>query len=101
MSLLLEAAAAAIEPRERMRTLHWARKYIFTAEGRPYDHAAYPHLGAPGGPMDAFDCPQYLSIWLQWASRLGKSFFGQCALQKTADMAPCPMMFASSDQKLA
>ncbi len=101
MSLLLEAAAAAIEPRERMRTLDWARRHVFTAEGRPYDHAAYPHIGAPGGPFDAFDCPQYLSIWLQWASRLGKSFTGQCSQMKTADMSPCPMMFASSDQKLA
>ena len=98
---LLDRAADAIEPRERSRLRDWSQRHAFTQDGKPYDHDAYPHHGAPGGPMDAFDCPQYLSIWLQWASRLGKSFFGQCAMEKTADCAPCPMMFASSDQKLA
>ncbi len=93
--------ANVAEPRERMRLRDWSIRYSFTQDGKPYDHDAYPHHGAPGGPMDAFDCSQYLAIWLQWASRLGKSFFGQCAMEKTADCAPCPMMFASSDQKLA
>jgi phage terminase large subunit GpA-like protein len=86
--------------RPLVRLLDWCRASVQTDAGRPYDHAAYPHLGAPGGPMDAYDCPKYLAIWLQWASRLGKSFFGQCATMKTAACDPCPMMFASSDQKL-
>lgn len=98
---MLELAIANLKPAPRSRLLDWCRANVQTGEGRPYDHSAYPHLGAPGGPMDAFDCPQYLSIWLQWASRLGKSFFGQCATMKTAHTDPCPMMFASSDQKLA
>ena len=94
-------AIANFRPRPRIRTLDWARENVQTHEGRPYDAMAYPHLGAPGGPMDAFDCPQYLTIWLQWASRLGKTFFGQCAQLKSADTDPCPMMFASADEKLA
>lgn len=98
---LLERAANAIEPRGRMRMRRWCVENVFTYEGKPFDDNAFPHLGAPGGPMDAFDIPHVLNIWLQWASRLGKSFFGQCAFEKTADMNPCPMMFASSDQKLA
>lgn len=101
MGLLTKRAASAIAPRPRSRALDWSRDNVFTHEGRPYDHSAYPHLGAPGGPMDAFDYAGYLSIWLQWASRLGKSFFGQCMAMKTADCAPCPLMFASADQKLA
>ncbi len=101
MGLLLERAAEAIEPRPRMRTFDWCRQFVFTADGRPYDHSAYPHLGAPGGPFDACDCHQYLTIWLQWASRLGKSFCGQCYTMKNAACHPCPMMFASADQKLA
>lgn len=98
---MLELAITNLRPRPRRRLLDWCRDNVQTGEGRPYDHSAYPHIGAPGGPMDAFDCNAYLSIWLQWASRLGKSFFGQCATMKTADCDPCPMMFASSDQKLA
>lgn len=97
---MFERAIANLRPRPRIRLLDWCRENVQTDHGRPYDHMAYPHLGAPGGPMDAFDCPQYLTIWLQWASRLGKSFFGQCALMKTAACDPCPMMFASADQKL-
>jgi phage terminase large subunit GpA-like protein len=97
---VFDRAIANFRPRPRSRLLQWCRANVQTDTGRPYDHAAYPHLGAPGGPMDAFDCPQYLTIWLQWASRLGKSFFGQCALMKSAACDPSPMMFASSDQKL-
>lgn len=100
-SPLAEAARRALMPRPVIRTLDWAREHVQTADGRPYDHAAYPHLGAPGGPMDALDCSQYSTIWLQWASRLGKTFFGQCALMKFAACDPGPMMFASADQKLA
>jgi phage terminase large subunit GpA-like protein len=81
--------------------LHWNCKNVQTHEGRAYAHDAYPHIGAPGGPCDAFDLWQYLTIWLQWASRLGKTFFGECATLKTADSDPCPMMFASADAKLA
>jgi phage terminase large subunit GpA-like protein len=97
---MLDRAIANLTPRPRQRLLDWSRANVQTDAGRPYDHNAYPHIGAPGGPMDAFDCPQYLTIWLQWASRLGKSFFGQCAVMKSAACDPCPMMFASSDQKL-
>jgi hypothetical protein len=42
------------------------------------------------------------TIWLQWASRLGKTFFGQPAtLKNGVDSEPCPLMFASVDRKLA
>jgi phage terminase large subunit GpA-like protein len=99
--MLLNRAADTIEPRPRSRSLDWCRQHVFTHEGKPYDHSAYPHLGAPGGPMDAFDFAGYRSIALQWASRLGKSFFGQSMTMKTADCQPCPLMFASADQKLA
>lgn len=90
----------AFRPSPEIRTLIWAIENISNQDGRPYDHAAYPHLGAPGGPMDAFDDPRIRTISLQWATRLGKTFFGQVALTKTADTDPCPMMFASSVESL-
>lgn len=90
-----------LEPRPRVRSLAWFREHIQTHEGRPYDHGAYPHIGAPGGPCDALDDPAVSTIWLQWGSRLGKTFFGQCANLFTADVQPCPMMFASSSETLA
>jgi phage terminase large subunit GpA-like protein len=101
MVALLAPAIANFAPRPRVRTLDWARKNVQTDLGRPYDHSMYPHLGNPGGPLDANDCPQYSTIAAQFASRLGKTFFGQVGALKTADTDPCPMMFASSDQKLA
>lgn len=88
-------------PRPRISALDWFRENISTMDGRPYDHGAYPHLGAPGGPCDALDDPHTLTIWLQWASRLGKTFFGQAASLMYADVNPCPMMFASESEKLA
>lgn len=101
MKLKVSAAADQLELREPVSHLAWCKDFVFTDLGRPYDSYAYPHIGAPGGPADAFDFWQYLTIWLQWASRLGKTFFGQCSLMKQADCDPCPMMFASSDEKLA
>lgn len=94
-------AFKAFRPSPRHRTIRWAIDNVVNDQGRPYDHAAYPHLGAPGGPMDAFDDPRTRTVSLQWATRLGKTFFGQVALMKTADTDPAPMMFASSVEKLA
>lgn len=90
-----------LNPRPRVRALEWFCENVSTIDGRPYDHGAYPHLGAPGGPCDAMDDPRTLTIWLQWASRLGKTFFGQAASLFWADTNPCPMMFASESEKLS
>lgn len=89
------------EPTPFARSLSWFREYIQTHERKPYDHGAYPHIGAPGGPCDALDDSRVLSIWLQWGSRLGKTFFGQSASLFFAGSNPRPLMFASSVEKLA
>jgi phage terminase large subunit GpA-like protein len=81
--------------------LEWFRENIFAANKSPYSHSAYPHIGAPGGPCDALDDPRVKTIWLQWASRLGKTFFGQCALMYFAATNPSPMMLASESENLA
>lgn len=79
----------------------WAKLYARTFDGRPYSEDAYPHLTAPNGPFDALEDNQIRYIWLQFASRLGKTFFGQTAQQYFADVATYPMMFASSTESLA
>lgn len=91
----------AFHPIEQCRTLEWCEANIVNQEGRPYDHAAYPHIGAPGGPMDANDDPRVREISLQWATRLGKTFLGQCVTIKNAATNPGPQMFASATEKLA
>jgi phage terminase large subunit GpA-like protein len=101
LSPAFRLAFRAFRPSPLVRTLAWSIENIANDQGRPYDHAAYPHLGAPGGPMDAFDDARTRSVSLQWATRLGKTFFGQVALTKVADTDPAPMMFASSVEKLA
>jgi phage terminase large subunit GpA-like protein len=98
---VLERALAVLQPRPFIRLADWSRAHAFNEFGHPYDELAYPQLSAPGGPMDAFDCSQYFAIWLQWGSRVGKTFFGQLATLKTADCDPVPMMFGSSVQELA
>lgn len=91
----------AFRPRDNIGWLDWNKAHTKNNEGRPYDHYAYPHIGAPGGPADAFDAAWIREIYLQWASRCGKTFFGQSSLQYVAATMPCPMMFASSSQKIA
>lgn len=98
---MLNPAWQIFAPREPIRTLDWARDNVFTESGEPYSDLAYPHLGAPGGPMDALDCRSILAIWLQWGSRLGKTFFGQSGAMKMADREPAPLMLVSADRKLA
>lgn len=99
--MFLDTFAAQIKPRPRVRMLDWCRKHVQNENGRPYDHNAYPHLGAPGGPCDAFDDPLVRIIALQFASRLGKTFFGQCSQMFTASAAPAPCMFVSASEKIA
>jgi len=79
----------------------WARQHVHLPGGLPYDHEAYPHLGAPGGPCDAVDDPLVRVIWLQFASRLGKTVFGLSFLLYASATAPGPGMFVSSREKLA
>ncbi|HMB78172.1 MAG TPA: terminase gpA endonuclease subunit, partial [Kiloniellaceae bacterium] len=38
---------------------------------------------------------------LQWATRLGKTFFGEACTEFYADVSPGPQMFAAPDEKLA
>ena len=93
-------AFRAFTPREFVRSLDWCERHIVNEAGRPYDRAAYPHISAPGGPLDAIDDPRVRTIALQWGVRLGKSFVGHCLQLKTAMENPSPMMFVSSSQKL-
>lgn len=97
----LDACWSAFEPTQRPRMLLWAEEKIFTDLGKPYDHLSYPHMGAPGGPMDAFDDPAVREIVLQWASRLGKTFFGQCATIYNGTQLRIPQIFGSTKEELA
>lgn len=92
------SAYEAFRPFPPTRMLHWCIRNIVNDQGRPYDHFAYPHLAAPGGPMDAFDDPHVRTIAEQFATRLGKTFFGLCALLYFADKDPSPMLLASESQ---
>jgi phage terminase large subunit GpA-like protein len=98
--MALEKALQVFEAADPVRTIDWAIANATTEYGAPYSHFAYPHLSAPGGPFDALDSNLYRDIWLQWGSRLGKTFGGQVAMMKRADTEPCPMMFASSTEDL-
>lgn len=102
--MILSPCITAFSPTASVRSHDWFRSNLFTHEdtgGRPYDDGAYPHLGAPGGPCDALDDALVQRLWLQWASRLGKSFFGQSAALCKAEMKPGPMMHANADEKTA
>lgn len=91
----------AYSPTAHPRMLLWADEKVFTDLGKPYDHLSYPHIGAPGGPMDAFDDQSVREIVLQWASRLGKTFFGQCATIYNGTQLRIPQIFGSTKEELA
>ena len=86
----------AFEPSADIHPLNWCIQNVVNVKDNPYDHSQFPHIGAPGGPMDAFANFRVREISLQWASRLGKTFFAQCMCMYTAAIDPAPMMVASS-----
>lgn len=97
----LDRTWSEFRPRPQMRLLDWAQQRIRTDKGSPYDHTLYPHIGAPGGPMDHWDADWIRTISLCWGVRLGKTFFGNCALTKAQETDPGPAMYATSREKLA
>ena len=101
MTTKVKSALRYLKPTPRSRHLSWFRQHAHNVDGHPYSAESYPHLGAPGGPLDALDAPSVRKIWLQFASRLGKTFIGQCASMKKADSNPGPMIFGSSVEKVA
>lgn len=101
ITMLFQSAVAQFAPAPHLRTLDWCIRYVHNENGRPYDHGSYPHLGAPGGPCDANDDPSINETTLQFATRLGKTFFGQCVHMHAADDSPAPGMFVSSVEKVA
>jgi phage terminase large subunit GpA-like protein len=88
-------------PRPRVKCLDWMREHVRMIDGTPFDTDLYPHIGAPGGPAEAFDNPYVRAIWLMWATRLGKTAFGLSLQLYVAACMPCPMMLAAAIQKLA
>lgn len=87
-------------PRDIPHGLEWALRRIVNEFGRPYDHLAYPHLGAPGGPWDAWGNPSVRTISLQFGTRLGKTFFGLCCALFVAENCPAPGMHANATEQL-
>ncbi len=100
-TMILASSLSVFAPRPRIRMLDWCLANITMPDGRPYDHLAYPHFGAPGGPCEAIDDPAVVEINLQFASRLGKTAFAHAALMFFAANNPGPAMFASATEKLA
>lgn len=95
-----EAVFQEFAPKIIPRGLEWAKEKVINEFGRPYDHLAYPHLGAPGGPWDAWDNPNVRTISLMFGTRLGKTFFGLCCALFMADNSPAPGMHANATEQL-
>ena len=87
-------------PPERPRMADWLRDNFYNEEGKLFDEYSVPWVTAPNGPCDAIDNVQYQTVWLQWAARMFKTQFGQAVMMMHADVDPCRMMFASTDETM-
>lgn len=88
------------EPRKRPHLGAWLERHVLMPEGDPWSLLSYPHLHAPGGPIEAYRDDAVRTIWLQFGSRLGKTAFGHGTLLYQAAVDPCPMLFGSATEKL-
>lgn len=91
----------AFRPSPQIRTLDWARDTLKSHLDRPFDHAAYPHIGAPGGPFDALDDPRVRTVSQQFGAQVSKTFTAQAWLLKVCDTNPAPAIMASATETLA
>lgn len=91
---------SAVVPPKKLRTAEWFCENLYTADGKPFREQMVPWVTAPNGPCDAIDSPNIQEVWLQWASRLFKTTFGQGVMMMYADVDPCEMMFATVDETL-
>lgn len=89
----------SLRPRATVSFAHWNILNMQNDEGRTYDVRSFPHVVAPGGPTDSFDDTNIRTITLQWATRLGKTHFGECMVHFIAHTRPAPMMLASEAQE--
>ena len=80
--------------------LHWCMRNVKTADGRPFDHWTSPHLGAPGGPMEAFQDPLVREVYEMFGTRLAKTTFGLMAMIYVSAVQPSPCMFTSATRRL-
>jgi len=97
---LLNEVWPVFAPATDMGLAEYSIRKIVNDEGRPFDHLAFPHMVAPGGPMDAFDAPWVREIVEQMASRLGKTFLILCGSLYYAELAPCNQILAGNIQDL-
>lgn len=88
-------------PPEPTSCANWFRGSFFGSDGRPFSESEVPWITAPGGPCEAFDNPQYRTLWLQWGARLFKTNFALGCLLMTAECDPAPGMLATVDETLA
>lgn len=91
----------AFAPAPEIGLAEYSIRKVFNEEGRPFDFLAFPHMVAPGGPMDAFDASWCREIVMQWASRLGKTFIVLCGSLYFSELAPCNQILAGHVQDLA
>ena len=84
-------------PRRAERTIDWLRENVRMPDGGLFDLDLYPHIGAPGGPAEAFDDDYIRTIWLMWATRLGKTAFALSLQLFIASQMPAPMIFGTND----
>lgn len=81
---------SVFEPPPDEPALAWFRRYMQTADKVPYDHGRSPHVGAPGGPLEAMLDPLVREIVLQWASRTAKTLSTLSSLIYKSDVQPSP-----------
>lgn len=88
-------------PRDRPPLGQWLTDHIrLPPNAAPWSRRAYPHLQAPGGPVDAYMREDVRTIWMQFATRLGKTTFGHGAMLYQAAIDPCPMLFGTATEGL-
>lgn len=97
----LLVARDVFRPSSDIGTAEWSIRYVFNEQGRAFDHMAFPHMVAVGGPMDSFDAFWIREVVMQFASRLGKTFAAFCAELRLCDLAPGESMNAGPQMELA
>jgi len=98
--MIFSDAFKVFAPPPKCSMLSWVRRHVKMWDDAPFDHYKSPHLGAPGGPMEAFQDPAVREIYLMFASRLGKTVFGLVAMVYISYVLPTTCFFVSATKTL-
>jgi len=104
LSLWQHDVRSILRPTKRMTAREWIPQHVrLPASISPFPGLwagnTFAYLGAPGGPIEAWDDESIERVTLKWATQTAKSTLIAAFIAYSADQDPAPAMVADANQE--